>query len=181
MTGWVITRNAADGTKRYDACWWVGTRKKSKTFTKRKAAENYLTAMVKRVQDGTYVEVVPAPMGEIFDRWRDHSLEVRLKEGSSQTEHCEVLPLDGRRTPPAGIRRLPLGPLHAAGGRGVAGADRHRRFLSTRDRASLDSSHVRVPAHRPGRRHRLHRRPGRTQHDAADTGLVSARVQGRPG
>ena len=82
MKGWVITRNAADGTKRYDACWWVGTRKKSKTFTKKKAAENYLTAMVKRVQDGTYVEVAPALMSEVFNRWRDHSLEVRLKEGS---------------------------------------------------------------------------------------------------
>ena len=47
-------------TKRYDACWWVATRKKSKTFTKKKAAENSLTAMVKRVPAGTYVEVVPA-------------------------------------------------------------------------------------------------------------------------
>ena len=35
MKGWVETRTAADGTKRYDACFWVGSKKKSKTFRKR--------------------------------------------------------------------------------------------------------------------------------------------------
>lgn len=82
MKGWVISRDATDGSKRYDACWWIGAKKKSKTFTKRKAADNYLTTMVKRVQDGSYVEVEPALMGEVFDRWREHSLAVRLNEGS---------------------------------------------------------------------------------------------------
>ena len=83
MKGWIETRTAADGSRRYDACHWIGTnKKKSKTFTKRKAAEHYLTTMVKRVQDGTYVDVQPVLMGEVFDRWREHSLEVRVKEGS---------------------------------------------------------------------------------------------------
>lgn len=83
MKGWIETREAADGTARYDACWRIsGTKKKSKTFTKKKAAENYLTTMVKRVQDGIYVDVQPALMGEVFDRWLEHSLAVRLKEGS---------------------------------------------------------------------------------------------------
>ena len=82
MKGWVISRAAADGTKRYDACWWIGAKKKSKTFPRRKAAENYLTTMVGRVQDGSYVEVQPTLMGEVFDGWRTLELEVRLREGS---------------------------------------------------------------------------------------------------
>lgn len=53
-----------------------------KTFTKKKAAENYLTSQVKRVQEGTYVEVQPALMGNVFDRWVEHALNVRLAEGS---------------------------------------------------------------------------------------------------
>jgi integrase len=82
MKGWVITRTAADGSKRYDASWWIGSKKKSKTFRKKRAAEHYLTTMVKRVQDGSYVDVQPAPMGAVFDRWLEHSLGIRLKEGS---------------------------------------------------------------------------------------------------
>jgi integrase len=82
MKGWVITRDAADGTKRYDACWWIGSKKKSKTFTKKKAAEHYLTTMVGRVQDGTYVAVEPTLMAEVFDRWLTLSVAVRAQEGS---------------------------------------------------------------------------------------------------
>jgi integrase len=83
MKGWVITRTAKDGSRRYDAAWRIGPGKiKTRTFPRRKDADTYLTNMVKRVQDGTYVDVQPALMAEIFDRWLEHSLEVRLKEGS---------------------------------------------------------------------------------------------------
>ena len=83
MKGWVVTRKAADGTKRYDARWRVGPGKiKGKTFRKKKAAEHYLTSMVKRVQDGSYVDVQPALMGHVFDQWVALELDVRLKEGS---------------------------------------------------------------------------------------------------
>jgi integrase len=82
MKGWIITRDAKDGKKRYDACWWIGAKKKSRTFSRRKDAETYLTNMVKRVQDGTYVDVRPTLMGEVFDRWLEHALDVRVKEGS---------------------------------------------------------------------------------------------------
>src|SRR5262245_4803468 len=82
MKGWITTRTTTDG-KRYDACWRVAPGKiKGKTFHQRKAAEAYLTTMVKRVQDGSYVDVRPTLMGEVFDRWLEHSLDVRLKEGS---------------------------------------------------------------------------------------------------
>jgi|SRR5215831_2355057 len=82
MKGWIVTRTAKDGSKRYDACWRVAGRIKSKTFTKRKKADKYLTHNVKSVQDGTYVEAQPLPMGEVFDRWLEHELAVRLQEGT---------------------------------------------------------------------------------------------------
>ena len=40
MKGWVVSREATDGTKRYDAKWRIAPGKiKGKTFTKRKAAD----------------------------------------------------------------------------------------------------------------------------------------------
>ena len=65
MTGWVITRNAADGTKRYDACL-VGRGYQEEVEDVHEEEGPRTTtrpAMVKRVQDGTYVEVVPALYG----------------------------------------------------------------------------------------------------------------------
>jgi len=83
MKGWVVTRKAADGTKRYDARWRISPGKiKGKTFRKKKAAEHYLNKMVGRVQDGSYVEVQPTPIGYVFDQWVKLELDVRLKEGS---------------------------------------------------------------------------------------------------
>lgn len=83
MTGWIVTRTAADGSKRYDAKWRIAPGKiKGKTFAKRKAADRHLTNVVKKVQDGTYLDVQPVLMGEVFDRWLEHSLSVRVKEGS---------------------------------------------------------------------------------------------------
>jgi hypothetical protein len=55
MTGWIVTRTAKDGAKRYDASWRVGGKIKSKTFTRKKDAARYLTDTVKTVHDGTYV------------------------------------------------------------------------------------------------------------------------------
>ena len=83
MKGWIITRSAADGTKRYDARWRIAPGKiKGKTFRKRKDAASYVTTMVKRVQDGTHVDVQPALMAEVFDRYLEHAVDVRVKEGS---------------------------------------------------------------------------------------------------
>jgi integrase len=82
MQGWIVTRTAADGTKRYDACWRVNGKIKSKTFTKKKAASTHLATMVKQVHDHTYVEVEPVPMATVFDQWLDRSLAVRVKDGS---------------------------------------------------------------------------------------------------
>src|SRR2546426_5440669 len=69
MKGWIITRTASDGTKRYDAAWRVGHKIKTKTFTKRKAADTYLVDAVKRVQTGVYVEVKPITFKEYAEAW----------------------------------------------------------------------------------------------------------------
>jgi len=92
MKGWVVTRTVvdkvkADGSKvyvkRYDARWRIGPSTiKGKTFQKKKDADSYLTAMVQRVQEGTYVDVKPALMGEVFARYLEHAVDVRVKEGS---------------------------------------------------------------------------------------------------
>ncbi len=69
MKGWVITREAADGTKRYDAAWRVGRKIKTKTFTKRRAADVFLTNTVQRVQLGTYADVKPTTFREYAETW----------------------------------------------------------------------------------------------------------------
>lgn len=82
MVGTILTRTVSDGTKRYDADWRGHDGKQHrKTFTKRKAAERFLTATVKAVNDGVWCDITPQLMDAVFDRWETHSLEVRLKQG----------------------------------------------------------------------------------------------------
>lgn len=81
MKGFVLTRTLKDGTKRYDACWRANGKQKSKSFHRRKAADGFLTTVVKAVQDGAYQEVKPLLVGHLFDRWLSQSLDVRLKQG----------------------------------------------------------------------------------------------------
>jgi hypothetical protein len=69
MTGFILTRESTDGSKRDDACWRVNGKQKSKTFTRRKQAERYLTDVVKKVQDGAYVEIKPTTFKAFAERW----------------------------------------------------------------------------------------------------------------
>ena len=82
MKGWIVTRETKAGSKRYHASSrkFAEGRFRSKTSQRLKDADRYLTTMVKRVQDGTYVEVQPALMGEVFDG--GSSTRVRVQEGS---------------------------------------------------------------------------------------------------
>lgn len=81
MRGTIIKRTVADGSKRYDVVWRADGKQKWKTFNRRKAAEKFLTGAVKATHDGTYQDVTPLLMGEVFDRWLTHSLDVRVKQG----------------------------------------------------------------------------------------------------
>lgn len=78
MKGFILTREVKDGTKpdgtpryakRYDACWRVDGKQKQKTFARRKRAERFLTDVVKKVQDGTYVEIKPTTFKAFAERW----------------------------------------------------------------------------------------------------------------
>lgn len=85
MTGWIVTRNAADGSKRYDVRVRLAPGKiKSRTFEKWKDANAYLISTTKLVIDGSYVDVKPTTMNEVFDRWIE-TLEPRVQEGSLKT------------------------------------------------------------------------------------------------
>jgi integrase len=82
MTGWIVVRQTAAGP-RYDARYRVGPGAiRGKTFTKRRAAEAYLAEMVRRVHDGSYVEPAPIVMRDVFARYLEHEVDVRVQEGS---------------------------------------------------------------------------------------------------
>jgi integrase len=71
MKGWIRTRTAGDGSPRYDVQFRVGRTIKSKTFTKRRAADRFLTAAVDRVQTGTYFDVkAPVTFREYAETWQ---------------------------------------------------------------------------------------------------------------
>src|SRR5262245_42091148 len=81
MTGWIERRDTAAGA-RWDACWRAGTKKKSRTFERRKEAERFLAAVVTHVHEGDYVETKPTLTDKVFDAWLTGALEVRVKEGT---------------------------------------------------------------------------------------------------
>lgn len=81
MKGTVVTRTLKDGTKRYDAVWRANGKQKWRTFHRQRDADRFLTNAVKATHDGTYRDVRPLGVGELFDRWLTESLDVRRKQG----------------------------------------------------------------------------------------------------
>jgi integrase len=81
MKGWIESRTTAAGS-RWDACWRSGSKKKSRTFARRKDAERFLVATIKHVHEGGYIDVKPRLMDKVFDEWLTTGLEDRVKEGS---------------------------------------------------------------------------------------------------
>jgi integrase len=72
-----------DAPRRYDVRYRdLAGKQKARTFDRQKDAARFLAEVVRRVHDRTYVDVRPALMGQVFDRWLTHSLDVRVKEGS---------------------------------------------------------------------------------------------------
>jgi len=91
MQGSIYKRLLKDGTPRYYAVHRTPAGKqKTKTFQRRKDAERFLTNTVKMVQDGDYFDVKPQLMGDLFDHWLSHSLEVNLKLGKVKPSTAEV-------------------------------------------------------------------------------------------
>ncbi|MCH8269204.1 MAG: site-specific integrase [Acidobacteria bacterium] len=81
MQGSIVKRTLKDGSKRYFAVFRAGGKQTWKGFPRRKDAERFLASTVKSVNEGTYTEVKPLLLNDVFDRWLSHSLEVRLKQG----------------------------------------------------------------------------------------------------
>lgn len=69
MTGTIVTRELKDGSKRYHAIYRVDGKQRWKTFTRRKAAERFLTTTVKTLQDGTYREIRPVIFKGFAEKW----------------------------------------------------------------------------------------------------------------
>jgi integrase len=69
VTGWIVSRTAKDGSKRYDAAWRVGHKIKTRTFAKRRDADRYLVGEVRKVQSGEYRNVKPISFAEYAAQW----------------------------------------------------------------------------------------------------------------
>ena len=117
MKGWVETRTAADGSKRYDACGRNGTTKKSKTFPKKKAAEHFLAQTVTRVHDGTYHEITPITFREYAATWQRGlvNLKPNTRRAYGDDLRLHLVPALGD---------LPLGQI---------GPDEVNRYLASQD------------------------------------------------
>jgi len=67
---------------RWDVFYRNGAgRQRTKTFKRHKDARAWKVEHEKEKQDGTYRDVRPAPMEEVFDSWLEDELEVRLATG----------------------------------------------------------------------------------------------------
>jgi integrase len=68
--GWIVTRTAKDGSKRYHAAFRTDAgRIKTKMFRKWKEASGYLAENTPSVQDGTYREIRPITFKEYAEQW----------------------------------------------------------------------------------------------------------------
>jgi integrase len=82
MKGSIVRRIGKRGI-RYSCVWWAAGKQQWKGgFVRRKDAENYLNAQVRRVHDGTYTPVEPARMTEVFAAWDDDAVEGGVKQGT---------------------------------------------------------------------------------------------------
>jgi integrase len=108
MKGFILTREVKDGTKpdgrprsakRYDACWRVNGKQKSKTFGKRKAAERFLTTVVGKVQDGTYREIIPTTFKAFAEQWLAGlgNLKPSTRRAYGSLVHHQLIPTFGER------------------------------------------------------------------------------------
>ncbi len=71
MRGTIRKRTLDDGTRRYDVRYRAAGRQRTKSFRRRKDADRFLAKQMTAVHDGTYIEIQPVPMREVFDAWLD--------------------------------------------------------------------------------------------------------------
>ncbi len=79
MRGTIRKRTLDDGTRRYDVRYRAAGRQRTKTFRRRKDADRFLAKQMTAVHDGSYVEMQPTRMGDVFDSWLD-DVDTRVME-----------------------------------------------------------------------------------------------------
>ena len=77
--GSVLTRELADGSKRYDVHYRADGKQRCRTYTKKHDADKFVNSTIKAVSEGTYQHVKPILMGDLFDKWITDDLEYRRK------------------------------------------------------------------------------------------------------
>ena len=70
MRGTIRKRIATDGTPRYDCMFRAHGRQVSKTFTTKKAADDFLSSTASNVAAGTYRRITLTSMGNVFAQWQ---------------------------------------------------------------------------------------------------------------
>src|SRR5262245_56235213 len=82
MKGSIVKRVGVRGV-RYCSVWWAAGKQQWKGgFVRRKDAENYLNAQVRRVHDGTFQPVTPIVMTKLFEEWDDGVVDAGVKQGT---------------------------------------------------------------------------------------------------
>jgi len=106
MKGSIVTRTLKDGVKRYDAVWNAAGKQRWKTFQRRRDAENFLITTVKSVHDGTYQDLKPALMDEVFNAWLQHlQTQEHLGKVKFSTARCYRLMVEQHFRPAFGQHR----------------------------------------------------------------------------
>ena len=70
MRGTIRKRIAKDGTPRYDCMFRAHGRQVSKTFTAKKAADDFLSSTTSNVAARTYRRITPTSMDNVFAGWQ---------------------------------------------------------------------------------------------------------------
>ena len=94
MRGTIRRRHLKDGTVRYDARYRAAGRQVEKTFRRKRDAEAFLDKASAAVRDGSYMEVRPSLMRDVFSAWGE-DLETRVKLGevrasTASTYRCNL-------------------------------------------------------------------------------------------
>jgi len=106
MKGSIVTRQLKDGSKRYDAVFQTNGKQRWKTFQRRKDAEQFLIATVRSVHDGTYTELKPTIMDDVFDAWLRHlKTNEHLGKVKYSTSRCYRLMVEQHFRPAFGQYR----------------------------------------------------------------------------
>jgi integrase len=80
-SGSIVKRVGKSGKISYAAVWRAGGRQRWRTFSRHRDAAAHLAKVVTQIHEGRYVELRPAPLHTVLDRWLVDWLDVQVKLG----------------------------------------------------------------------------------------------------